>query len=58
MLREASPKRRIEVLSDLAGQLGIETEQQKVKQRRAKRDPFKQAEDAVNATLGNLMKGK
>src|SRR5262249_41381848 len=27
------------------------------KKKRGKRDPFKQAEDAINAALGNLMKG-
>jgi hypothetical protein len=57
MLKDESPKRQVEVISDLAGRLGIGTEQKKVRRRKAKKDPFKQAEDHLNTTLGNLMKG-
>jgi len=46
------------ILTRIASALGIATQTRKTRAKRQVKHPaFEQAEDAVNAALGNLMKG-
>ena len=55
---EMAMDERMAILTRIAGALGIATQTRKTRAKRpALKQAFKQAEDAVNAALGNLMKG-
>ena len=55
---EMAMDERMAILTRIASALGIATQTRKTRAKRQVKHPaFEQAEDAVNAALGNLMKG-